>query len=79
MGLQSNVGKTVSMTCRPCPATGNQSEVAYGRKMTGDGLTYLDRKIERVECGDCGNGMVAGSLDTHQMVQHGKTNTKRWN
>ena len=27
VGLQTNVGKTVSMTCRPCPAAGNQSEV----------------------------------------------------
>ena len=27
VGLRTNVGKTVSMTCRPCPAAGNQSEV----------------------------------------------------
>ena len=37
VGLRTNVGKTVSMTCRPCPAAGNQLEVAYGRKMTGEG------------------------------------------
>ena len=34
VGLQINVGKTVSMNCRPCPAAGNQSEVANVRKMT---------------------------------------------
>ena len=28
VGLRTNVGKTVSMTCRPCPAAGNQSEEA---------------------------------------------------
>ena len=28
VGLHINVGKTVSMTCRPCPTAGNQSEVA---------------------------------------------------
>ena len=50
VGLQTNVGKTVSMPCRPFPASGNQSELAYGRKMTGEGLTYLERKRERVEC-----------------------------
>ena len=79
VGLQTNVGKTVSMTYRPCPAAGNQSEVAYGRKMMREGLTYLERKRERVECGDCRKGMVAGSLDTHLMAQHGKTKKKRWN
>ena len=52
VGLQTNVGKTVSMTCRPCPTSGNQSEVAYGRKMTGEGPMYLERKRERFECGD---------------------------
>ena len=35
LGLRTNVGKTVRMVCRPCPAAGNQSEAAYGRKMTG--------------------------------------------
>ena len=40
VGLHTNVSKTVSMTCRPCPMSGNQSEVAYGRKMTGEGPTY---------------------------------------
>ena len=78
VGLQTNVGKTVSMTCIPCPAAGNQSEVAYGRKMMGEGPTYLERKRERVECGDCGKGMAAGLLDTHRMVQHGKAKAKSW-
>ena len=73
VGLQTNVGKTVSMTCRPCPEAGNQLEVAHGRKMTVEGLTYLERKRERVECRDFGKGVAAGSLDTHQMAQHGKT------
>ena len=44
VGIHTNVGKTVSMTCRPCPMAGNQSEVAYGRKMTGEGPTYRERK-----------------------------------
>ena len=78
VGLHTNVGKTFSMTCRPCPTAVNQSEVAYGRKMTGEGPTYRERKREPVECGDCGKGMVAGSLDAHRMVQHGKAKAERW-
>ena len=33
VGLNTNTRKTVSMTCRPCTAAGNQSEEAYGRKI----------------------------------------------
>ena len=78
VGLKTNVVKTFSMTCRTFPAAGNQLEEAYGRKMTGEGLTYLEQKRERVECRDFGKEMVAGSLDTHHMSQHGKTKKKRW-
>ena len=78
VGLKKNVGKTISMTCRPCPEAGNQLEEAYGRLMTGEGLTYLEQKRERVECWDCGKEMAAGSLDTHRMSQHGKSKERRW-
>ena len=37
VGLRTNVGKTVSMVCRPFQAAGNQSEAPYGRRMTGRG------------------------------------------
>ena len=57
---------------------GNQSDEAYGRKMTTEGLTYLEQKREWVECRDCGKEMVAGSLDTHRMSQYGKTKERRW-
>ena len=40
VGLRTNVRKTVGMVCRPCQATGNQSEAAYGRQITGEGPTY---------------------------------------
>ena len=54
VGLRTNLGKTVSMVFRPCQAAGNQSEAAYGRKMTGEGPTYRERQKERVECGEWG-------------------------
>ena len=62
MGLKTNTVKTVSMTCRPCPAIGNRSEAAYGHTMTGEGLTYLKRKRERVECRDYGKELATGYL-----------------
>ena len=66
------------MTCRPCTAAGNRSEEAYGRLMTGEGLTFRERKRERVECGDCGKEVAAGSLDSHRMYQNGKARERRW-
>ena len=78
VGLQTNVGKTVSMVCRPCPAAGNQSEAAYGRMMTGEGPTYQERQKERVKCGECGKEMAAGSLASHRMTQHRKVKEKQW-
>ena len=66
------------MTYRPCPAAGNKSEVAYGRKMMGEGPTYRVRLKERVKCGDCGKGVAAGSLEAHRMIQHGKAKEDKW-
>ena len=68
VGLRTNVGKTVSMTRRPCLASGNKLEEAYGRKMTGEGPKYRDRQKERVECRDCGKEMAARSLASHRMI-----------
>ena len=78
VGLNTNTGKTVNITCRTCNATGNRSEEAYGRLMTGEGPTFRERKRERVTCRDCGKEVAAGSLDSHQMTQHGKSREKRW-
>ena len=47
--------------------------------MTGEGLTYLERKRERLECRDCGKELVMGSLDIHGMTQHIKTKERWWN
>ena len=45
--------------------------------MTGEGLTFRERKIERVKYGDCGKEVAAGSLDSHRMSQHGKARERR--
>ena len=46
--------------------------------MTGEGLTFRERKRERVECRYCRKEMAAGSLDSHRMSQHGKARERRW-
>ena len=69
------MGKTVRMTCRPCPAAGNQSEEAYGQNITGEGPKYREIQKEHVECGDCGKEMAAGSLSLGGPV-HFKLNFK---
>ena len=43
VSLRTNVGMAVSMTCRPLPVAGKQLDLAYGRKMTGEGPTYRVR------------------------------------
>ena len=45
--------------------------------MTGEGPTFRERKIERVECRDCGKEVAAGSLDSHRMSHHGKARERR--
>ena len=42
VGLQTNVEKPVGMVCRTCQAAGNQSKVAYWRRITGEGPTYRE-------------------------------------
>ena len=42
MGLRTNVRKIVGMICRPCQAAGNLLEAAYGRRITGEGPTYME-------------------------------------
>ena len=45
VGLLTNVGKTVIMVCHPCWAgSGNRTEEAYGRRITGVGRSYAERQ-----------------------------------
>ena len=43
VGLRKNVGKTVFMVYRPCHAAGNQSEAAYGRRITVEEPKYREQ------------------------------------
>ena len=50
VGLRNNFRKTVGMVCHPCQAAVTQSDVAYGRHMTGKGPLYQERQRGRVQC-----------------------------
>ena len=69
VGLMKNVGETVSMVCHPFQAgAGNRTEEAYARRITGEGRSYAERKRERIECVECGELLVVGSMSSHLMT-----------
>ena len=73
VGLRTNVWKTVRMVFHPRQAgVGNRTEEAYGRRITGEGRSYAERQRERVECMECGELLVVGSMSSHLMTRHGK-------
>ena len=51
--LRTNVGKTVGMVCHPCQSSGNLSEAAYIRRVSGEGPTYVERLKGQVTCSAC--------------------------
>ena len=76
--MRTNVRKIVGMVFRPFQAAGNQLEVAYVGRITGEGPTYREKLKGRVSCRECGYMMSAGSLASHLMTQHGRvTETRR--
>ena len=50
VGLKTNVSKTVGIVCRPCQATGTQSEMKYGSTITGAGYLYHERQWGLCQC-----------------------------
>ena len=78
VGLQTNDGKTVDMVCRPYHAAGTQSEVAYGRLMTGEVPSYRERQKGRVQCKELWEEMVLGLMAGHMRTQHGRAAEDRW-
>ena len=66
------------MVCRPLPAVGTHSEVAYGRQMTGEGPSYRERQNVRVHCKECGEEMAFGSMLGYMGTQHGQAAEERW-
>ena len=48
--LKRNLGKTKAILCTPVLIWGHQGEVAYKRRMPGEGDTFRERKWTRVSC-----------------------------
>ena len=80
VGLNNNVGKIVGMVCRPCQVVETQLEAAYGRRMTGVGNSYRERQQGQIQCKECGEEMVLGSLAGHIHTQHVREmeSRRRW-
>ena len=72
VGLQTNVGKTVSMVCHPCQVAGNITQTAYRRRLTGEERSYRDGQWDRVECEECGEQLAVGSMSSHMLIDMGK-------
>ena len=70
VGLQVNVVNMVGMVFLPYQTAGTQSEAAYERRMTGEGLTYQERQRVRVKCSDCGKEMAVGFMAVHKHTQN---------
>ena len=69
VGLMTNVGNMVSIVCHPCQAGArNRTEEDYGRRITEEGRSYVERQRERVECVECGEFLAIGSMSSHLMT-----------
>ena len=76
--LLTNVGKTVSIVCHPCRAgSGNRTEEAYSRRITGVGRSYTERQRDRVAFEECGEVIAVGSMASHLMTRHRKAAARR--
>ena len=67
-----NVDKTVVMTCQPYRTDGRKSEVAYTRRITGEGPFYRERQRGGLRCLYCGTEISAGSMAAYRQTQHGQ-------
>ena len=71
LGLLTNVGNKVGMVFCLFQATGNQSEVEYGRRVTVEGPSYWEQHRRRVQRKDYGEDMLLGFLVGHMRTKHG--------
>jgi hypothetical protein len=69
-GMQVNIGKTKAMIVTGGKGIARQSTPAYKRRMTGEGLTYREKKRRRVECPLCGEPLRESNLTDHIRFIH---------
>ena len=78
VGLRTNARKTVGIVFHPCQAAGTQTEVAYGRRMKGEGSSYRECQKVRVQCKECEGEMVLELMVGHMRTQHGRVLEEIW-
>lgn len=74
MGLQMNATKTKTVLGQPAELHHSISAASYERRMTGIGLTYVERKRQIVECPKCQKQMQQVALQNHLMSVHQEYN-----
>ena len=74
-GARFSIKKTETMTMEPPSTTTKLSEVAYERMMTGEGMTYNERRRINVPCMNCGKPMKSGSLKGHVTSKYCREHT----
>jgi hypothetical protein len=62
MNINSNTEKTHSMVFLPRSVYDGISDVAYNRRMSGDGESFVSRKWRKVQCPQCKKAMAYISL-----------------
>ena len=72
VGLKTSIWKMVGMVCRMSLAEGTHSELVYKRRMMGVGPSYRERHHVRVQCLECREDMLLGSLEVHLHTQNRK-------
>jgi len=73
VGLETNVDKTKILICHPSfvrTHLRHLSDEAYKRRLTGEGLSYRDRKQQRMQCQLCIKPFAASYIDSHRATAH---------
>ena len=66
LGLKMNASKTEWMETVSRTRKGLLSTAAYNRKWTGNRMTYAGRRLEKVQCLNCGSLVARSTLSRHQ-------------
>ena len=68
--MRTNMAKTVAVLCRTGTINAQQSDAAYGQRMTGKGYQNHVRKSRTVMCGKCGEYLDVASMNAHLHTQN---------
>jgi len=70
VGLETNVDKTKIMICHPIFIRTHLSDEADKRRLTGEGLSFRERKQQCVQCQWCIKNFAASYIDSHRATAH---------